>query len=141
LTLLADALEALGSAYAAASERALALAERLLAPAGPISRPALRSLLARARRNGAWPRLPREIRALLVAAAQAPVRVYRSPLILPLLHRTWLAVELATARGRAVVAALAHILSRGPRLLAGILARGLDTLIALGIQLLNHPLL
>lgn len=141
MTLLADALETLESAYAAASSQALALAERLLAPVGPLPRAAVARLLARARRNGAWAHMPRELRGLLLAAASARARVYRSPLLLAALRRAWLMVELATARGKAVVAALAHLLHRGPGLLARLLRRGLDALLALGIQLLNHPLL
>ena len=141
LTLLAALLERLSNAHAEAREKALEIAERLLAPAGPIPQPAVRRLLARARRNGAWPMLPRETRALLAAAAAAEARVYRSPVLLALLRRAWLLVEQATARGKAVVAALTHLLATAPHRLAKILARGLDALIALGVQLLNHPLL
>ena len=143
MTLLATVLEKLQAASTGVEEEALALAERLLAPAGPLPRTAVRLLLARARRNGAWSRLPREARALLAAAAGAPVAVYRSPLLLAALRRAWLQVELATARGRAVMAALTHLLAQeAPSLPARLLHRnGLNKLLALGIQLLNHPLL
>jgi len=141
LTLLATLLLRTEEAYAEANRKALELAERLLAPAGPLPRTAVKRLLARARRNGAWPRLPRETRALLQAAAAAKTRVYRSQPLLEALRRAWLQVELATARGRAVLAALTHILARSPSRLTTILRRGLDALLALGIQVLNHPLL
>ena len=137
---MANVLERLGSLYAEASEEALRLAEHVLAPAGPIPRKAVRGLLGRALRNGAWKTLPRETRALLLATAQAPVRVYRSPALLALLRRAWLLVELATMRGKAVVAALAHLLTRGTaHRLHSLLRRGLDKLIAIGIQVLNNP--
>ena len=140
MTLLANVLERLGSLYAEASEEALRLAERVLAPAGPIPRKAVRGLLGRALRNGAWRTLPRETRALLLATARAPVRVYRSPALLALLRRAWLLVELATMRGKAVVAALAHLLTGGAAQgLHMLLRRGLDKLIAIGIQVLNNP--
>ena len=140
LTLLASVLERLGQLYAEAYERALRLGERELAPAGPVPRVAVRGLLGRALRNGAWRALPRETRALLLAAAHAPVRVYRSPALLALLRRAWLLVELATMRGKAVVAALTHLLARGAAQgLHGLLRRGLDKLIAIGIQVLNNP--
>lgn len=141
MTLLAHLLARSEEAYAAASRRAAELAERLLAPAGPLPRAAVERLLARARRNGAWPRLPREQRALLVAAASAHARLYRSPMLLSALRRAWLAVELATTRGRAVLAALTHLLARSPGLPHRLLRRGLAALLALGVQLLNHPLL
>ena len=140
LTLLATVLERLGQLYAEASERALRLAEWVLAPAGPVPRSAVRGLLGRALRNGAWRTLPRETRALLLAAAHAPVRVYRSPGLLALLRRAWLLVELATMRGKAVVAALAHLLARGvAQGPYSLLRRGLDKLIAIGVQVLNNP--
>ena len=140
LTLLASVLEKLGAVYAKASEEALRLAERVLAPAGPIPRRAVRGLLGRALRNGAWGALPWETRALLLATARAPVRVYRSPMLLALLRRVWLLVELATMRGKAVVAALTHLLARGvAQGLYSLLRRGLDKLIAIGIQVLNNP--
>ncbi len=140
MTLLAVALERLGSLYTEASEEALRLAEDILAPAGPIPRKTIRGLLGRALRNGAWKTLPRETRALLLAAARSPVRVYRSPRLLALLRRAWLLVELATMRGKAVVAALTHLLARGvAQGLYSLLRRGLDKLIAIGIQVLNNP--
>lgn len=141
MTLLATVLEKLQAASTGVEEEALALAERLLAPAGPLPRSAVKGLLARARRNGAWPRLPRETRALLVAAAAARARIYRSPILLAALRRAWLYVELATARGKAALAALTHLLARGARMLSQLLRRGLGALITLGLQLLGNPML
>ena len=111
----------------------------VLTPRGPLPRSAVSMLLRRAVRNGAWRLLSSGLRAFLFAAARAPIRVYRSPLLVGLIRRVWLLVELATVRGRAVVAALLSIVARGGSWLAALARRGLDSLLALGIQLLHDP--
>jgi len=77
---------------------------------------------------------------LLLAVSKA-VSIVRSQALVDVLRDVFLEIELATARGRAVLAAVVHLLSKTPRLLSTLLRRGLDMLIALGLQLLNHPLL
>lgn len=141
MTLLGRILEKATALGAAATEKALAMAEELLAPAGPIPRTAIEDLLRRALRNGGWRLLTREERALLLAASRAKVRVYRAKPLVALLRRVWVRVEQATARGRAVVAALAHLASKGALSSTGPAVRMLHRLVAIGLQLLNHPLL
>jgi hypothetical protein len=140
LTLLALAYRSLAEAYARALERARRLALELLTPSGPIPRSAVESLYRRALRNGAWRRMPQLHRSLLAAAARARVAVYRSRILVEVLRQIWLEVEEATARGRAVVAALAQLLARGGQELLEAARRGLDHLIAIGLQALNTPL-
>ncbi len=140
MTLLGTLLVSAAERYAAAAEEAMRLAERVLAPQSPIPRSSVVSLLRRALRNGAWKLLEQEARALLLAASRAPVRIYRSEAVLAQLRRLWVMVELATMRGKAVIAALIHLVARGARVLDA-LRRGLGRLLALGIQLLNSPLL
>ena len=141
MTLLATLLERITTSYTITSKKALEIAERILTPAGPIPRTTIQRLLRRARRNGAWLQLPIELKALLTAAATAKTKTYRNPLLLSLIRRAWLLIEQATMRGKAVVTALVYILAIAPAKLSAILASGLDTIITLGIQLLNNPLL
>ena len=141
MTLLGKALEKIATLHSAATGKALALAEELLAPAGPIPRAAVERLLRRALRNGGWRLLTREQQALLYAAAHAEAKVYRAPLLLSLLRAIWVRVEQATARGKAVVAALAHLAARGTALPVSAARRMLGRLVALGLQLLHHPIL
>lgn len=140
MTLLANVLERLGELYIDAYQRAVRVAEALLAPAGPVPRKVVARLLGRALRNGAWRGLSNETRAFLLAAARAPLKVYRAPLLLALIRRAWVLVELATTRGRAVVAALMHLIARGAAQRPYSLLRiGMGRLIAIGIQVLNSP--
>ncbi len=139
MTLLATALERLSKIHAVVEEKALEMAKTLLTPSGPLPRTTVQHLLRRALRNGAWRALTQNQRALLIAAAQAIVKTYRSPLLLEQLRSIWLAVELATARGKAVVAALTHLLAKGATQLREHLRRSIDSLIALGLQVLNNP--
>jgi hypothetical protein len=141
LTLLARLGELAAERYAEAGEAAWRLTVDLLAPGPhtPIPRTAIERLLKRALRNGSWHRLAREQRALLLAAARAPIHVYRSPTLVEALRTIWAAVEMATARGKAVYTAILHLLATGAAGLLEKLARSLDKLLALGLQLLNHP--
>jgi len=92
--------------------------------------------LERALRNGAWARLPRESKALLYVASRMVSRV-RSPALREALSNIFLQVELAVARGRALLAAAAHLLSRG----LNPLDKPMEALVILGISIINHPLL
>ncbi|BEP18357.1 hypothetical protein PYJP_17090 [Pyrofollis japonicus] len=127
--------------YAKAREAAWRLTVELLAPGPyPVPRVAVQRLLRRALRNGAWRTLASEQRALLVAAARAPVTVYQSAFLVEILRNIWVMVEMATVRGRAVYAAILHLLvSETKRLFTQLLEKGLDVLLAIGIQLLDNP--
>ncbi len=139
MTLLATVLETLTRIHNAAAAKALEKARELLAPKPPIPRNAVENLLRRALRNGAWRNLTPLQKALLVAAARAAKKIYRSPHLVEALREIWLAVEMATTRGRAIVAALASLLAKGLHTLHEVVSKGLETLIAIGVQVLNNP--
>ena len=140
MTLLASAADELIVLYNKALEKAERIAEQFLAPAGPLPRSAIHKLVVRAKRNGMWFRFPQETRALLRAALQARIRVYRSQILLALLRKIWLKVELASIRGKAILAAITYTyLSSHSSFVAR--SKHRDTLIAIGLQVLNHPLL
>lgn len=141
MSLLGAGLEKLLEEQHRALEEARALAIELLTPRPPIPRSSLAHLLRRALRNGGWKRLTREQRALLLAAVKAGKKVYKAKPLVDLLRVIWLEVELATTRGKAVLAALAKLLSESLNRLWNTLRRGLHSLITLGLQHLNHPLL
>jgi len=136
---MAEALERLSVLSPQLLSRAREVAVSLLVPSKPpISVSTVR--LHRALRNGSWARLSRLQRALLLVASKT-VKTVKSQALVEVLKEIFLEVELATARGRAVLAAIVHLLSKTPHLLSTLAKRGLDMLIALGLQLLNHPLL
>jgi len=138
---MAEALERLSVLSPQLLSRAREVAVSLLVPSKPpISVSTVRWYLHRALRNGSWARLSRLQRALLLVASKT-VKTVKSQALVEVLKEIFLEVELATARGKAVLAAIVHLLSKTPHLLSTLVKRGLDMLVALGLQLLNHPLL
>ena len=134
LTYLSAAITSAASEPHAVGE-ARRIASRLLLPPTLTGR-IIKRYLERALRNGAWARLPREAKALLYAASKTVSRV-RSPALREALSNIFLQVELAVARGKALLAATAHLLSKG----LNPLNKPKEALIILGISIINHPLL
>jgi len=138
---MAEALERLSVLSPQLLSRAREVVASLLVPSKPpIPVSTVRLYLRRAFRNGAWARLSQFQRALLLVVSRV-VSIVKSRALVDVLKDVFLEIELATARGRAVLTAVVHLLSKTPRLLSMLLRRGLDMLVALGLQLLNHPLL
>jgi len=143
MTLLAKTLNHLAEAYTQALARARAKALDILTPRGPIPRKALEKLYKRALRNGAWHKLTPEQKSLLLAATRTKIKVYRSNTLIKTIRSIWLQVELATTRGKAILTALAHIIA-SVSLSSSLNIEnklGLDKLVAIGLQALNHPFL
>ena len=116
-------------------ERAKAYVSALLLPQD-IDRSVIRRYFRRALRNKAWSRLSREARALLYLASRIVDRV-KSRLLRGALLNIFLEIELAVARGRALLVAVAHLLSKGLKPLKNSLGK----LVVMGLNILNHPLL
>ena len=118
----------------------ITLTAKLLAPAR-ITRALIQRELRRARRHGEpWRTLTLLERALLKAAAAAPIEKYNPESITgQTLARIIAKIETHTMRGRTLLTALKHILTHNPSPAKGILgwARGkLDYLLYLGRNLL-----
>ncbi len=116
------------------------ITEQLLAPAR-ITRALIQRGLRRARRYGEpWRTLTLLERALLKAAAAAPIETYNSESITgQTLARIIAKIETHTMRGRTLLTALKHILTHSPGPATGILGwarRKLDYLLYLGRSLL-----
>jgi predicted nucleic acid-binding protein len=99
-----------------------------------ITREVLQHYVRKALRVGAWSRLRRESRALLIAARSLPV--VKSPVLKGILREIFLEIELHTLRGRAVFYGVLVALRQG--LLHAL--RDCKRLITLGVGYLNLPL-
>ena len=111
------------------------LATTILVP-NKITRPLIQRYLARALRNGAWHRLAHEARALLLVAAKI-IAAVRSPRLREVLTSIFLEIELVTARGKAVLLAVTHLLGCGEKPTA----KPLQMLLYMGLSILNNPFL
>ena len=101
---------------------------------GLITRDVVQHYVRKALRVGAWGRLRRESRALLLAVRFLPI--IKSPVLNSILRGVFLDIELYTVRGRAVFYGVLVALRQGLLSALGNLKR----LTTLGISYLNLPL-
>lgn len=104
----------------------------LLVPS-EVTRKTIEHYLRKAIRSGAWSRLQRETRALILAARSLPI--IKSPVLKNILRGFFLEIELYTLRGRAVFYGVLVASRQGLLDVLGNLKR----LITLGISYLNLP--
>jgi len=106
----------------------------LLVPSA-VTREAVNYYIRKALRSGAWWRLRRESRALLLASRFLPV--VRSPTLLGILREVFSEIELSTLRGKAVFYGVLLALRQGLREVLGDFKR----LVTLGVGYLNLPVM
>jgi hypothetical protein len=100
-----------------------------------VTRETVNYYIRKALRSGAWWRLRRESRALLLASRFLPV--VRSPTLLGILREVFSEIELSTLRGKAVFYGVLLALRQGLREVL----RDLKRLVTLGVGYLNLPVM
>jgi hypothetical protein len=100
-----------------------------------VTRETVNYYIRKALRSGAWWRLRRESRALLLASRFLPV--VRSPTLLGILREVFSEIELSTLRGKAVFYGVLLALRQGLREVL----RDLERLVTLGVGYLNLPVM
>jgi hypothetical protein len=100
-----------------------------------VTRETVNYYIRKALRSGAWWRLRRESRALLLASRFLPV--VKSPTLLGILREVFSEIELSTLRGKAVFYGVLLALRQGLREVL----RDLKRLVTLGVGYLNLPVM
>ncbi len=102
-----------------------------------LTRNVILTYVVRARRNGTWRYLSKEVKALLTVASKV-IKEVKSPILKKVIKEALLTIELMTLRGKALLQGILTTL-KNPILKVKEIIRDKTKLLLIGIMQLNNP--